>query len=348
MAGADPHQSPHSRPIPLSDVIETHLEKIQRSGEFSAADSLRRLLRFVVHETVAGRGDDVKEYNLGVTVLGRGDSFDPKADPIVRVQMRRLREHLARYYAAEGRTDSLIIDIPKGRYMPVFRAAAAGGTPSLLPKAAALTVGHEKEMAALRSAFESATAGDGQMFCLFGEPGIGKTTVVEAFLRELEASGARCTVGRGPCSERLTGSEAYLPVLEALESVLQGGEPLHRLMSETAPTWYSQLAPSTESPAAQPARTGSKVASQERLKRELVAFLKALAHEYPVLLFFDDLHWADASTVDALAYVVPRCRSQRILIVGTYRPAELLATNQAFLRAKLELQGHGVCREIPM
>ena len=66
------------------------------------------------------------------------------------------------------------------------------------------------------------------------------------------------------------------------------------------------------------------------------------------MLFLDDLHWADASTVDALAYAVPRCRSHRILIVGTYRPAELLATNQAFLGVKLELQGHDVCREMPM
>src|SRR5688572_7266273 len=105
MSGADPHQSSPSRPMALSAVIESHVEKIQRSGVFSTSDSLRRLLRFVVHETIAGRGDDVKEYNLGVTVLGRGDSFDPKADPIVRVQMRRLREHLARYYAVEGRSD---------------------------------------------------------------------------------------------------------------------------------------------------------------------------------------------------------------------------------------------------
>jgi tetratricopeptide (TPR) repeat protein len=348
MSGADPHQSPVSRPIALSDVIASHIEKIQRSGVFSTSDSLRRLLRFVVHETMAGRGDEVKEYNLGVSVLGRGDSFDPKADPIVRVQMRRLREHLARYYAGEGQRDPLIIDIPKGRYVAVFRSASANGTASVVTEAATLTVGHETEMTALRSAFESATAGEGRMFCLFGEPGIGKTTAVEVFLRELETSGVRCTIGRGRCSERLAGSEAYLPVLEALETVLQGGEPLHRLMRDVAPSWYLQLASSTEDPRVQPVPAENRVASQERLKRDLVAFLKALAREHPVLLFFDDLHWADASTVDALAYVAPRCRSQRILIVGTYRPAELLATNQAFLRVKLELQGHDVWREMPM
>ena len=348
MSGADPQQSPLSRPVALSDVIESHLEKIQRSGVFSTADSLRRLLRFVVLETIAGRGDDVKEYSLGVSVLGKGDSFDPKADPIVRVQMRRLREHLARYYAADGRSDPLIIDIPKGRYVPVFRTAAAGGSAPVLPEAAPLTVGQEKETAALRLAFESAAAGDGRMFCLFGEPGIGKTTIVEVFLRELSTSGVRCTVGRGRCSERLAGSEAYLPVLEALESVLQGGEPFHRLMKEVAPTWYLQLARSMDDQAMPPAPAENRVASQERLKRDLVSFFTALAREQPLVLFFDDLHWADASTVDALAYVVPRCRAHRILVVGTYRPAELLATNQAFLRAKLELQAHDAWREVPM
>jgi len=345
MSGADPHQSPLSRPIAVSEVIESHLEKIQASGVFSAADSLRRLLQFVVHETIAGRGDAVKEYSLGASVLGKGDGFDPKADPIVRVQMRRLREHLAQYYAADGRADSLIIDIPKGRYVPVFRAAAAS---SARPDTAPLTVGRDKELAALRSAFETADAGRGQMFCLFGEPGIGKTTVVELFLRELSASGVPCTVARGRCSERLAGSEAYLPVLEALESVLQTGEPVHRLLKEVAPAWHAQVATSPDDCAAQPASTEGRVTSQERLKRELVAFLKALAREHPVLVFLDDLHWADASTIDALAYAVPRCRSERILIVGTYRPAELPGTNPTFHRMKLELQAHDICREMPM
>jgi hypothetical protein len=122
MPGADPRPSPVFRPIPLTSVIESHLEKILGSEGFTDADNLRRLLRFVVHETIGGRGDDIKEYNLGVSVLARGESFDPKADPIVRVQMRRLREHLARYYAEAGRNDALIIDIPKGRYIPLAAA----------------------------------------------------------------------------------------------------------------------------------------------------------------------------------------------------------------------------------
>jgi tetratricopeptide (TPR) repeat protein len=350
MSGADHYQSPLSRPVALSSVIESHLEKILGSDAFTTVDSLRRLLSFVVHETVAGRGDDVKEYSLGVCVLGKGDSFDPKADPIVRVQMRRLRERLARYYATEGRNDPLFIDIPKGRYVPAFRPAAAGGVASAPPiDEATLMVGHQEVMAALESALDSAAAGEGRLFCLAGEPGIGKTTVVELFLRRLSTSGVRCAVGRGRCSERLVGTDAYLPVLEALESVVQGGgEPALRLIRDLAPTWYLQIGPRTEDAQTGAGRPENSAASQERLKREFVALLKGLAREHPVVLFLDDLHWADASTVDALGYAAPRCRSDRVLIVGTYRPAELLAANQAFLRVKLELQGHGVCRELPM
>ena len=99
---------------------------------------------------------------------------------------------------------------------------------------------------------------------------------MELFLRELPASGVRCYVGRGRCSERLVGSDAYLPVLEALESVLRsGGEPLRRLMMDVAPTWYSQLGPRRRTARAEPVLPENRVASQERLKRELVALLKA-------------------------------------------------------------------------
>jgi len=328
----------------------THLETILGSSVFKSADSLRELLRFTVHETLAGRGDDLKEYVLGATVLRKGDSFDPKADGIVRVQMRRLREHLDRYYATEGRNDPLRIDIPKGTYTPTFRSAPPSG-PITVPAVVEerLIVGRQKELADLRAAFESAAAAHGSVFCLSGEPGIGKTTVVETFLRELAASDTDCYVARGRCSERLAGSEAYLPVLEALDALRRsGGEPVDALISVAAPNWYGQIAQPAADPSADRMPGESRMASQERLKRELLTLFNGLTRRQPVVLFFDDLHWADASTIDMLAYVAARCDSQRILIVGTYRPAELFASSHPFVRVKLELQGHGICRESPM
>jgi tRNA A-37 threonylcarbamoyl transferase component Bud32/tetratricopeptide (TPR) repeat protein len=104
------------------------------------------------------------------------------------------------------------------------------------------TVGHEKERAELHSCFESSCAGRGMLACVSGEPGIGKTTFVEDFLAE--AANFEPCVGKGRCSERLAGTEAYLPILEALEGLLHGtmGSQLARVMKLMAPTWYVQVA----------------------------------------------------------------------------------------------------------
>jgi predicted ATPase len=167
-------------------------------------------------------------------------------------------------------------------------------------------VGRQKELAELGRAFESAVAGQGLLLCVTGEPGIGKTTLVEDFLSELAATGRPCALAHGRCSERLAGTEAYLPFLEALENLLKGaeGEAAARVMKATAPNWYAQVASLTsEDSSLTGVLAESQAASQERLKRELGAFLRELSHLRPLLLFLDDLHWADASTVDLLVYL---------------------------------------------
>jgi predicted ATPase len=329
-------------------AISTHLDTILRSGTFKGAESLRELLRFTVHETLAGRGDGLKEYVLGAVALHKGDAFDPKADGIVRVQMRRLRERLARYYATDGLHDAFRIDIPKGRYAPVFCRTESRGHASALPAAApVLTVGREHEMADLRAAFGRAGAGQGALACFSGEPGIGKTTLVETFLQDLRHSGTTCYVGRGRCSERLAGSETCLPLLEALEDLLRdGGEPIGSLMTVVAPHWYARIARTTDD--SDVTETAGGAGSQEQLKRELVAFIEEVSRRQPVVFFVDDLQWADASTVDMLAYWASRCRPQRVLIVAAYRPAELVRAGHPFVGVRLELQSHGICHETLM
>lgn len=97
------------------------------------------------------------------------------------------------------------------------------------------TVGRERELNELRLAFNSTKTGRGMLLCVTGEPGIGKTTLVEDFLAELTAEN-QCTVARGRCSERLAGTEAYLPLLEALESLLHTSFALTGMMKHIAPT----------------------------------------------------------------------------------------------------------------
>ena len=109
------------------DQVRTHLQQILSTPGFSAASSLARFLRHVVEETLAGRGGDLKEFTLGVRIFGRGEAFDPRVDPIVRVQARNLRSKLERYYAGPGVADPVRIELPKGTYVPLF---VAGASPS--------------------------------------------------------------------------------------------------------------------------------------------------------------------------------------------------------------------------
>src|SRR5438093_5035126 len=99
-----------------ADDVRVQLQRIVQSRAFRAAESLPSLLAFVVDETLAGREENLKEYLLGAMVLRKGATFDPKVDPIVRVQMRRLRQRLAHYYATDGRRDSLVIALSRGTY----------------------------------------------------------------------------------------------------------------------------------------------------------------------------------------------------------------------------------------
>ena len=208
------------------------------------------------------------------------------------------------------------------------------------------TVGREQERKDLRAAFDQANSGRGLLLCVAGEPGIGKTTLVEDFLAEL-ASGYKGTIARGQCSERLAGTEAYLPLLEALESLLQSDQSIATAMKQLAPTWYAQVAPlSGEGEESARLLAEVKAASQERMKRELANFLQAVAHPRPLVLFFDDLHWADVSTIDVLSFLASKFDVMGVLIIVTYRPSDMLLAKHPFAQIRPDLQARGVCREL--
>jgi serine/threonine-protein kinase len=108
-----------------NEQIQRQLTRIISSATFQQVDRLRRFLGFIVTETAAGRGANLKEYLVGVQVFDKDTSFDPRTDPIVRVQARRLRVRLARYYQEEGQNDEVLIELPKGGYAPTFRRFAS-------------------------------------------------------------------------------------------------------------------------------------------------------------------------------------------------------------------------------
>jgi TolB-like protein len=105
---------------PSETAVRAQLERILASEAFASAGRHSRLLRYVVDRTLAGEGDQLKEYVLGTEVFDRQDSYDPRLDSIVRVEARRLRARLDDYYRAAGANDPLVISIPRGSYAPIF------------------------------------------------------------------------------------------------------------------------------------------------------------------------------------------------------------------------------------
>ena len=106
---------------PDVSAVREHLERVLASTTFQQADRLKRFLRFIVEETLEGRGNELKEYVVAVRVFEKEDSFDPRTDPLVRVQARRLRARLSQYYRDVDQQAPLVIDLPKGRYTPTFK-----------------------------------------------------------------------------------------------------------------------------------------------------------------------------------------------------------------------------------
>jgi hypothetical protein len=104
-----------------SAKIAAQLERILASPTFATAKSATRFLRYVVEETLAGRGDQIKEYAVGTAVFDRGDAFDPRMDAVVRVEATRLRNRLRDYHQLEGLADAVSIELPKGTYVPLFQ-----------------------------------------------------------------------------------------------------------------------------------------------------------------------------------------------------------------------------------
>jgi serine/threonine-protein kinase len=133
---------PHApAPERAPEEIRAHLEKVLASRLFARSTRLCRFLRFSVEESLAGNGGRLKEQIVGTEVFDRKLDYDPRIDPIVRVEARRLRAKLKAYYASTGRGDSMMIELPKGAYLPFFKTravAAQGSRTSLVPSGSAL------------------------------------------------------------------------------------------------------------------------------------------------------------------------------------------------------------------
>src|SRR5580704_10350100 len=108
-----------------AEAVRKHLERVLASPGFARNERLSRFLRVIVERHLDGRDGDLKESVLGIEVFGRQPGFDTKQDSTVRTEAGRLRARLAEYYAGDGIGDRVIIELPKGGYIPAFRSSGA-------------------------------------------------------------------------------------------------------------------------------------------------------------------------------------------------------------------------------
>jgi tetratricopeptide (TPR) repeat protein len=130
-----PPADPAAPDGPDETEVRAALERVLASASFRGSPQLGAFLRFVVDETLHGRGANLKGYTIAVEALGRDPRFNPQIDPIVRVEATRLRRALERYHAGEGLADPVIIDLPRGSYAPTF--ARRGAATAVVADAAA-------------------------------------------------------------------------------------------------------------------------------------------------------------------------------------------------------------------
>jgi DNA-binding winged helix-turn-helix (wHTH) protein/predicted ATPase len=230
---------------------------------------------------------------------------------------------------------------------PPARAPRSG--PESVSAAPPTLVGRDAELARLHALFGTAVGGDRRLVFVTGEAGIGKTTLVEAFLAQLgDANGLR--IGRGQCVEQYGASEAYLPVLEALGRLGREprGDALVRILRQYAPTWLAQLPALLTDDEVEAVQRRVQGTTRERMLRELIEALDVVSMEAPLVLLLEDLHWSDAATIDLIAMLARRRDRARLLIVATYRPADLAAGPHPLGSAKQELQVHGHCEEVAL
>ncbi|MGH2454467.1 MAG: protein kinase domain-containing protein [bacterium] len=184
-------------------------------------------------------------------------------------------------------------------------------------------IDREPELGELKSALESMLSARGQVVLIAGEPGIGKTRLAEELLVYARLRGCLALTGR--CYEQEVAIP-YLPVAEVLQAAVRSlaAERLEEALGPHAPE-IVKLVPELATRVARLEPSPPLEPNQERLRlyESVRSFLATLAHRQPLVVLFDDLHWADAGTLQLLRHVARGLRAERLLVVGTYRDVEV-------------------------
>ena len=268
----------------------------------------------------------------------------PKAkvvDAALRVSIQEIRKALG-----DGLAGSKFIEtVGKNGYRfisPVSIGLAEAGRESFVP-----FVGRTAELELLRHHLDIASSGKRQFVFVTGEPGIGKTTLVEAFLKTVLV-GIGMIAALGLCIEQFGTGEAYLPVLDLLERMCKSPSPDSILdgLRQYAPSWLAGL-PMLVGLAERTELARQTVGTTpERRMREIAGFLEDISKTQTIVLVLEDLHWADPSTLALISFLARRREAARLMTIGTYREDEVERSNHPLKNVKAELQAHNYCTHL--
>jgi predicted ATPase/DNA-binding winged helix-turn-helix (wHTH) protein len=225
----------------------------------------------------------------------------------------------------------------------------SGGGP-----AARQLFGREEPLESLVSMWDRVMHGERQIVFVGGERGIGKSALIDAFVRRTEREHGAAG-GVGQCLSSVGEREAYYPWLDALGQLCRVSERRVQILAKYAPTWLRQF---PDLSVAGPTPDGDLDVLHRRMLREIVEAVEALAADQPLLIVLEDLHLADVATLDAIVAVARRQRPARLAIVASYRtddgPSPAVASLQGgtamprhpFRRVRQELQIPGLAHEV--
>ena len=218
----------------------------------------------------------------------------------------------------------------------------------MLPAATPL-VGREAVLVRLHAALAQARQGVRQVLFLTGEPGIGKTAVLESFATQIMTDPG-VWLASGQCIEHYGSGEPYLPVLDALGQLCRGpaGVLLGALLRQQAPTWLVQMPWLLTAADREHLQQELQGMTRERMLREFAELVETFTAETPLLLVLEDLHWSDHATLDLVALLARRRAPARLLLLGTYRPVELIVQNHPLRMVAQDLQQHGYGTMLPL
>jgi predicted ATPase len=184
--------------------------------------------------------------------------------------------------------------------------------------------GRSTELEGLHQLFEHSITGKMNFYFITGEAGIGKTSLAREFLEEIQrqANQTPFLVGHGQCIDQLGEGEPYLPILEALDRLARGpmGDAVLEKLECYAPLWLVQMP--WLLPPGHSYDPLLVAATPARMLREFCVFLEALTAQSPIVLWLEDMHWADRATSDLLDSLARREEASRLLVIVSYRPVD--------------------------